>query len=309
MRKTALFILSVVLIFSMTTFAQPDLQQITETEQTLEMFGLTTAAVQGKQVVATGAFGRRTEEFSPLVKKMADRFGEQLFGQFDNEKNRKELSDYLKGFLSNSSIFAVAEVDQRRLGLLSEEFAAVEMGTAKFADMKERGQYLALNYLIKPDIAFGKNGENMLAADLIDMKTGERYTAIVGKRGYQISNLQMAMRLSTNLEEIIQAGSPEERKMLYEIQRAEAACDNVNLDTKILMVTAASCYAGGALIGIAKGGFSGWFFGAIFSGGLSGVGWWAYMKYKDLYDLERANLKRLTDEYNTKFNKKRPLYY
>ncbi|NOZ03062.1 MAG: hypothetical protein GXO92_00435 [FCB group bacterium] len=283
-------------------FAQEEEKTIA-VEKAREEFGQTTP-LPGEVVLGVGNFGDRKEPFSPMLQKIYGRWGNRMFIDFINDKNKQELSDYLRGFLSNSPTFFVAEMDADRLNKLGEEFNLVETGAAEFTEAKQAGRWAGLNYLVRADLVIGKDGERMLVADMINLETREKISAVVGRRGYQVSNLQMAMRLAKNLETAYKAGSPEERELIYKIQRAEAAVDAVSIDTKLMFSTVSTFYAGGAVIGLMKGGVSGWLLGVVFSGGLSGVGWWSWMKYNQLFKQARTNYKTLITEYNRKYGEK-----
>ncbi|GEM_PF-6338941 len=298
----AVDILLVSLLFSGWVFAQ-EAEETIAVEKAREEFGQTTA-FPGEVVLGVGKLGDRKEPFSPIAQKIYDRFGDRLFVDFINDKNKQEIFDYLRGFLSNSPTFFVAEMDKEKLNRLGEEFNLVEMGAAEFTKAKQVGRWAGINYLVKVDQVIGKNSERMLVADMIDLKTREKFSAVVGRRGYQVSNLQMAMRLAKNLETVYKAGSPEERELIYRIQRAEAAVDAVNSDTKLMMSTVSTFYAGGAVLGLVKGGLSGWLLGVVFSGGLSTVGWWGWMKYNQLYKQARTEYKSLITKYNRKYGEK-----
>ncbi len=190
---------------------------------------------------------------------------------------------------------------------MQEEFSRQELGVA--TTTLDAGKWAGLDYLVNLTNVNGKDGEIMLEATMIDIDSGETFSAIVGQRGNNISNLAMTQRLYHNLVEVYSAGSQDERAALYEIQRAEAAVDGASLDRKIMLTTVAACYTGGFLIGTAKGGFGGIFFGTLISGGLAGVSWWGYKSYVKLYNDSRDHLKKLVGDYNATYNKHKVVIY
>ncbi|NOZ75386.1 MAG: hypothetical protein GXO90_08430 [FCB group bacterium] len=304
------------IIFSMTLYAQDEVNQVQQTEKARLELGQT-QKMEGEVVLGVGETGLRFEEPTGVYKKVVDlwaKAGIDFKEQFETyqfpEERRQEISDAFRAFLSNSPVFFVAEMDKERLKSIGDEFTLVELGGAEFTQAKQAGKWAGIDYLVKIDAVQSSEGGRLVEAKMINLDTREEYTAVTAQIGEIVNNVDIARRLAHNLEDVYLAKSEEQRLLIQKIQRAETNAMSVSKDTQLMIKVAMVGYSTSAVVGIMKGGFSGWLFGPIISVPIvyfAGVKGMAMVKkaYNDALD----QYDTLINEYNSKYGEKYIDYY